>query len=59
MNVEEVVDADKQTDLDSDDNEASVFGFSIDGSDAEPHVTVSSAPPQVTLAAIQQPSELT
>ena len=72
MNVEEVIGADKLTDLDLDDSEylptpprhahddeASVSAFGIDDSDVEPHVTVSSAPPQVTLVVVQQPSELT
>ena len=72
MNVEEVIGADKPTDSDSDDSEylptpprhahddeASVSAFGIDDSDVEPHVIASSAPPQVTPAAIQQPSELT
>ena len=72
MNVEEVIGADKETDSDLDDNEylpmppcgaqdheASVSVFSIDDSDVEPHVIVSYAPPQVTPAAVQQPSELT
>ena len=66
MNVEEVIGADKPTDSDSDnseylpmpphhahDDEASVSTFDIDDSDIEPHVTASSAPPQVTPVAIQ------
>jgi hypothetical protein len=36
-----------------------VSAFGIDDSDVKPHVTASSAPPQVTPAAVQQPSELT
>ena len=72
INVEEVIGADKPTDSDSDDSEclptpahhthddeASVSAFGFDDSDVEPHVTVSSAPPQVTPVAVQQPSELT
>ena len=60
MNVEEVIGADKLTDLDLDDSEylptpprrahddeASVSAFGIDDSDVEPHVTASSAPPQL------------
>ena len=72
MNVEDVIGADKPTDLDSDDSEylptppcrahddkASLSVFGIDDSDVEPHVIVSFAPPQVTPAVVQQPSELT
>ena len=72
MNVEEVIGADKPTDSDSDDSKylpmtprrahddkASVSVFGIDDSDIEPHVTASSAPPQVTPATVQQPSEHT
>jgi hypothetical protein len=72
MNVEEVIGADKSTDLESDDseylpmpprrahdNEALVSAFSIDDSNIKPHVTASSAPPQMTPTAVQQQSELT
>ena len=72
MNVEEMIGADKLTDSDSDDSEylptpphrahddeSSVSAFGIDDSDVEPHGIASSTPPQVTSAAIQQPSELT
>jgi hypothetical protein len=66
MNVEEVIGADKSTDSNSDDSEylptpprralddkASVSAFGIDDSNVEPHVTASSAPPQVTPATVQ------
>ena len=66
MNVEEEIGADKPTNSNSDDSEylstpphrahddeASVSMFGIDDSDIEPHVTASSAPPQVTPVAIQ------
>ena len=72
MNVEEVIGADKPTDSDLDDSEylpmpphhahddeALVSVFGIDDSNVKPHVTASSAPPQVTPVAVQQPSELT
>ena len=65
MNVENMIGADKLTDSDSDDSEylptpphrahddeASVSTFDIDDSDIEPHVTASSAPPQVTPVAV-------
>ena len=68
MNVEDVIGTDKPANLDSDDSEylltpphhshddeALVSVFGIDDSDIEPHVTASSAPPQVTPAAVQQP----
>jgi len=72
MNVEEVFGPHKPIDSDSNDSEylpmpphhahddeASVSAFGIDDSDAKPHVIVSFAPPQVTPAVVQQPSELT
>jgi len=72
MNVEEVFGPHKPIDSDSNDSEylpmpphhahddeALVSVFGIDDSDVEPHVTTSSAPPQVTPAYVQQPSELT
>ena len=65
MNVEEVIGVDKPTDSDLDDSEylptpphhayddeALMSEFGIDDSDVEPFVTVSSGPPQVTLAAV-------
>ena len=71
MNVEEVIGADKPTNLDTDnskylpmpqchayEHEASWSTFSIDDSDVEPHVIVSYAPPQVTPAVVSSHQSL-